>query len=240
VGWAAVNAVQAVALVIWTAAWISLVLVIRFFGARPETMLTIARRGWAPAVLRCAGVRLLVKGQRHVDASRPCIFMMNHQSLIDVPSVIVALPLPLRFVVKSELSRLPLLRRYLSSTGMVSMDRAMTRFPVSLLRRTAATIRQGSHLLIFPEGTRSRDGSLLPFQRGLFSIAFRAGVPIVPIAIQGASRVLPPGGFRVRPGTIRLRVGEPILPDASSRRSKEKIIRKVREALETMLREMGS
>ena len=126
---------------------------------------------------------------------------------------ISCLPANLRIVAKSSLRGVPFLGWYLRATGMVFIDRADHAQAVRSLDGAADSLRRGESLFVFPEGTRSRDGRLLPLKKGAFVLAIQAGVPIVPVVAVGADRILPPDGFRIRPHRIRVAVGHPI--DAS-------------------------
>jgi 1-acyl-sn-glycerol-3-phosphate acyltransferase len=138
------------------------------------------------------------------------VFVANHQSTIDVCALFRALPVPIRFVIKQELAKVPFIGWYARAMGMVFIERGHAREAVGRLHAVASLLRAGESLCAFPEGTRSRNGSVRPFKGGAFQVALQAGVPVVPIAIEGSGRVLPASGFRVRPGKITVRVGEPI------------------------------
>jgi 1-acyl-sn-glycerol-3-phosphate acyltransferase len=134
----------------------------------------------------------------------------NHQSIIDICALFRALPVPVRFVIKQELAKVPFIGGYARAMGMVFIERGHAREAAERLHAVVSLVRAGESLCAFPEGTRSRDGSVRPFKGGAFQVALQAGVPVVPIAIDGSGAVLPASGFRVRPGTITLRIGEPI------------------------------
>jgi 1-acyl-sn-glycerol-3-phosphate acyltransferase len=120
-------------------------------------------------------------------------------------------PVPLRFVIKSELGRVPFLGAYTRAMGMVFVQRERRGAGEAMLRDSVPLLQAGACLCVFPEGTRSVDGRLGPFRGGAFRVAIAAGVPVLPVAIHGAGAVLPPRGlFRVRPGTITLRFGAPL------------------------------
>ena len=233
--WAAVNLAQGMALLIWLALGISVSLLLILITRRQDLALTIAGKFWAPVVLRGAGARVLIEGAENVDWSRPHVFMMNHRSLIDIPVAMSVLRTPLRFVAKSSLRHIPFLGWYVSATGMFFLGRGRGSLPLTVLRRAVRKIRSGQSVLLFPEGTRSRDGSLLPFHRGSFAIPFRAGVPILPIAVLGASAALPPDGFRVRPGVVRVRIGLPVSTTVASPEGRDRIVEQVRQQIDELL-----
>jgi len=210
VAWWLLNAAQAVFLVVWSVGWISLALLVAAVARRPTVPLALARRAWAPGLLRIAGVRLEVEGRERVDFRQPHLFAANHLSWIDVPSLFSALPTPLLFLGKRQLARVPFLGWYMAATGMVFIDRGRGTGAARGVAQAAARLRAGRSVLTFPEGTRERGRGLQPFKSAGFSAAIETGVPVVPVALEGSDRVLPAGGFRARPGVIRVRLGEPI------------------------------
>ena len=209
--WTAWNALQLVYTIAWTAACITLALLVLLltFGNR-RIPLRMASRLWAPGLLIGAGAKLRVEGLERVDFSKPHVFVANHQSIIDVCVLFRALPVPIRFVIKQELAKVPFIGWYARAMGMIFIERGHAREAAMRLHGVVSLVRGGQSLCAFPEGTRSRDGSIRPFKGGAFQVALQAGVPVVPIAIEGSGAVLPASGFRVRPGTITLRIGEPI------------------------------
>lgn len=210
-GWAALNALQLAFTVAWTAGCIVLALVVKALGGGSTRLpLRMAARVWAPGLLRGAGARLQIEGLERVDFSRPHVFVANHASIIDVCALFRALPVPVRFVIKQEIAKVPFIGWYARSVGMVFIERGYAREATERLHGVVDAVRAGASLCAFPEGTRSRNGTIGPFRGGAFQVALLAGVPVVPIAISGSGEVLPPSGFRVRPGTIRVRIGEPI------------------------------
>ena len=207
---AALNAGRLAFMLLWTAACISAALVVLTLTRRPALALGMARRPWAPALLRGAGARLEVERAQELQPDTAYLFAANHQSLLDTPVLFAALRLPLRFVVKRELGRLPFLGWYIAALGMVAVDRGSQTRAVASLRRVTALLRSGASVVCFPEGTRSRDGAVAPFKGALFAMAIEAGVPVVPVAVSGTGAVLPATGLRIRPGRVLVRVGRPI------------------------------
>ncbi len=209
--WRSWNALQLVFTIVWTACCICLAQgVLALAGGNRRAPLKMASRLWAPGLLIGAGAKLRVEGLERVDFSKPHVFVANHQSMIDVCALFRALPVPIRFVIKQELEHVPFIGWYARSMGMVFIKRGHAREAAERLHGIVALVRGGDSLCAFPEGTRSRDGSIRPFKGGAFQVALQAGVPVVPIAIDGSGEVLPASGFRVRPGTIIVRVGDPI------------------------------
>lgn len=210
--WRLCNLVQFAFTLAWTAAWICLALLLRPLSGREARLpLRMAARCWAPGLLRGAGARLEVEGAARVDWSRPCLLVANHASVIDVCALFRAVPVPLRFLLKDEMKRVPFVGWYARATGMLFIVRDSARAGALMRREAAAMLARGQVLCLFPEGTRSRDGTVAPFKGGSLQAAIDAGVPVVPVAVEGAGRVLPVQGFfQVRPGPIRVGFGEPL------------------------------
>lgn len=209
-GWIVINALQAVFLALWTAFWISSALVVLAVTRDPDRPLNMARTRWAPGLLKAAGAKVVVEGGEGIDWSKPHIFLMNHQSAIDIPVAFLVLKTPLRFVAKRVLAKVPFLGWYMAATRMIFVDRDRSAQAVESIRKAGQRIREGASILAYPEGTRSRNSQILPFKKGAFVVAVEAQVPVVPVAIAHADQVLSSTGFRVRPGTIRVRIGAPI------------------------------
>lgn len=209
--WLPWNVLQGVYTVAWSALWISVALAAAAV-AGPSPALALARAVWAPGLLVGAGARLVVRGREHLDPRRAQFVVANHQSWIDVPALFRALPLPLHFLAKRELAAVPFLGWYIRAMGMVWVERGARRRATGSVAQAGALLASGRTVVSFPEGTRSRDGRLRPFKSGAFGAALATGAPVVPVALVGSGAVLPAGGFRVRPGTIEVRVGAPIDP----------------------------
>ena len=120
---------------------------------------------------------------------------MNHQSSLDIVVAFMVLPVNLRFVAKHVLKYVPFLGWYMWATGMIFVHRGRRGAAMGSLVEAAARVRDGASVLVFPEGTRSRDGNVQAFKKGAFVLASQAGVPIVPVAIEGSGRCFPPDGF---------------------------------------------
>jgi len=216
-----INLTRFLACMAWSGLWITLALVVLLVTWRPWIPLTMARTIWGPGILWLAGGTLEVRIDEDLDWDSPHIFVCNHQSMLDIPSAFVALPTPLRFVAKRSLGNIPFLGWYMRATGMILVERGKPSAARRSLAEAGRRVREGTgSLLMFPEGTRSRDGHIHGFKKGPFALAMEAGVPIVPVAIEGSRHVMHPRGLGGHPGTIRVRVGRPVLigdPGATDR-----------------------
>jgi 1-acyl-sn-glycerol-3-phosphate acyltransferase len=143
---------------------------------------------------------------------QPAIYIANHASFFDPPLLISTLPCNPVFIAKKELVYIPFLGWVIWLAGFIFVDRGRQSRAVASLKLAARQIRNGQSIVAFPEGTRTRTGLILPFKRGVFALAKEAGVPVVPMAILGGFRILPPSDWRVAPGEYTIRVGTPLNP----------------------------
>jgi 1-acyl-sn-glycerol-3-phosphate acyltransferase len=158
-----------------------------------------------------AGVRLTVEGADLIPGDRPLFFMGNHQSNFDIVALFQAVPIRFNWLAKEELFRIPVFGHSIRAAGYVPINRGNGRDSHKSLGKAARLVRQGTSIAIFPEGTHSNDGSLLPFKKGGFILAAKAGVPIVPFTICGSKEINPPDNFfMLRPGVIRVKFSPPI------------------------------
>lgn len=173
----------------------------------------IMARHWAQFTLSCAETKVKVNGCENIPAG-PVIYMANHSSFFDVFAILGHLNVQFKWIVKQELFRVPLLGFAMQRSGYISIDRGNHKKAIESIDLAEEKIRSGISIVIFPEGTRSEDGSLLyPFKKGGFHLALRSKVPIVPITILGSRDILPKGERIIKPGTIKLVIGKPIYPD---------------------------
>ena len=193
-------------------------------------------RLWAGITLSCTGVRVQTTGTEHIPRETPCIFAANHASQYDIPVLYKALPVQFRFLVKKELFRVPLLGLAMKRAGYIPIDRSGGKAALLSLRKAADAIRAGTSIVVFPEGTRSRDGRLQPIKPGAVVLALKSRCPVVPVAISGTHRVLPKGRLGARPGRVRVRIGPPIKTEEDGAvRSKEEVSRELYTAICSML-----
>jgi 1-acyl-sn-glycerol-3-phosphate acyltransferase len=165
---------------------------------------------WAKALLWLTHIRVEVIGRENVLLNRPQIFMANHQSDFDILIVLAHIPGQFRWIVKKELFKIPVFGKAMKSAGYIEIDRQNRDKAMKSLEEAAQKIREGKSVMTFPEGTRSKDGSIKPFKQGMFHLAIQAGVPIVPISIIGAHEILPKRSLRIRPGKIRMIIDRPV------------------------------
>jgi len=187
-------------------------------------------RWWGRAFVRLGGWTFRVEGMENLP-SGGAVLVANHQSIVDIPMLLSAFPRPVRFLAKRELGEIPLLGKAMAAAGNLFIDREDPRDTVRMIREAGARLHDGGLVVVFPEGTRSRDGSIGEFRPGAFYLAQKSGAPVVPVYIDGGYRAIPKGGFRVRPAELLVRVLPPLTPGEGAGGSKERIAESVRVRL---------
>jgi 1-acyl-sn-glycerol-3-phosphate acyltransferase len=172
---------------------------------------------WARMVLALVGSKALVSGWEDLPEAirlerQPVIFMSNHESNLDPPVLISAIPIPAVYLAKKEVKWMAPVGWAAMAAGTIFIDRSNRERAIHSLHMAAHEIRGGKNVVIFPEGTRTRTGDLGPFKKGGFVMAHEAGVPIVPLAAVGGHHMLPPGRVRIRPGRYVVAFGQPVDP----------------------------
>ena len=203
-----------------------------FLGPR-RSFWTIAPL-WARMIFRLCAVAPTVTGWEALPEAirserESVIFMSNHESNLDPPVLISAIPIPAVYLAKKELKWMAPVGWAAMMAGTIFIDRSNRERAIQSLHQAAAEIRGGKSVVIFPEGTRTRTGKLLPFKKGGFVMAAEAGVMIVPLATVGGRQMLPPGAVRIRPGRYVVAFGEPVDPKAFPNR--EALIAEVRNRI---------
>jgi 1-acyl-sn-glycerol-3-phosphate acyltransferase len=189
-------------------------------------------RLWARIALFLSHTPVELRGAEHLPDG-PFILMSNHQSSFDIFSLIAAVPRRIYWIAKKELFDIPVFGPSMRRGGYIPLDRSDGRKALKSMENAAAIIRQGSSVVMFPEGTRSVDGQLLPFKRGGFMLAVRAGVPVIPVTINGSGRVNPSGQIRLYNGRITLTLHPRITVPEEMKKSEAEIwlMERVQEAI---------
>ncbi|HDL48374.1 MAG TPA: 1-acyl-sn-glycerol-3-phosphate acyltransferase [Actinobacteria bacterium] len=165
---------------------------------------------WAKACLWPSGVRLDIRGADNVDPDTSYVVVSNHQSTFDIMAHFIAIPVPIRFLAKKELFSVPLLGWALKAMSMVPVDRKARSSYRKVEEGALRVAKLGKSIIVYPEGTRTRDGNLLPFKRGAFAIAVHTGLPILPTTIYGGNKAWVPNQKRIEGGPITVSIGAPI------------------------------
>ncbi len=189
------------------------------------------QRGYGRAMMRATGIDLVVEGADQLLVGEPVVFVSNHLSWIDIWALLVALPGTVRFVFKKELSRVPFLGAALHAMGHIEIDRTNRTSAFAVYDRAAAQVRKGASAIVFAEGTRSRDGRLLPFKKGPFVLAIAAQVPVVPVCCVGTYDLLPSGSIAPKPGRVVVRIGRPIATAGFGYDAREAVSDRARRAM---------
>jgi 1-acyl-sn-glycerol-3-phosphate acyltransferase len=185
--------------------------------------------------LALAGIRFRVAGRENLPQGRGAVFCANHQSNVDPPVLFRAVHPRLRVLYKREIDRIPLLARAFRMAGFIPIDRHNKEAAMRSIEKGADTLRAGRSILIFPEGTRSKTDHLLPFKKGGFRMAIKAGAPVVPVAISGGRAAMVRGSFIIRPVTFTIRIGRPVETRDVDVESRDVLIEKVRHEIATLL-----
>jgi 1-acyl-sn-glycerol-3-phosphate acyltransferase len=202
-------------------------LILRLFDKSGDKVVDLARL-WSRALLGFGGVRLTVDWRAPIAKDGAYVFMANHQSKVDIWALLAALPFRVRMIAKKQLGGIPLFGWAMRAGRFIFIDRANGVAARRSIEEAKRRIREGQKVLLFPEGTRSRDGKLGPFKKGGFHLAIDAGVAIVPVAIIGARACMPRGSFSLRRGHVHLIVFEPIPTAGLTEAHREELFDKVR------------
>lgn len=189
-------------------------------------------RFWSRCALSVARVPVAVTGQEMVPVEGPVIYMGNHQGSFDILALTRSIPRLFSWVAKEELFKVPLFGAAMRRAGYIPLDRSDGRKALKSMKLAAERIASGASVVIFPEGTRTEDGSLLPFKRGAFLLARMAGVPVVPFTINGSREINPRNRLELRPGTISVTFAPAIQATGIS---EAELMEKVREAIAARL-----
>lgn len=182
------------------------------FSLFPESdnKIHIVARLWAKILLFLGNTKVKVIGTENILHGKPQIFMGNHQSDFDILISLAHIPVQFRWIAKKELFAIPIFGAAMRSAGYIEIDRENREKALQSLDEASLRIRNGKSIMTFPEGTRSRDGKIKPFKHGVFYLAIKSGVPIVPVSIVGSGKIMPKRSLRIKPGQIRMIIGKPI------------------------------
>lgn len=190
-----------------------------------------ATEDWSRDILKAAGTRVEAEGLERIPRDQPLMYVSNHSSMFDIWALSATLR-SVRFVAKKELFKIPLLGPAMRAAGHIPIDREARKKAFEAYAEAARLIQSGaSSPVVFPEGTRSRTGELLPFKNAPFGLAIAAQVPIVPVYVHHTFEILPKGAWRLRPRPIKLLVGEPIETKGLQPADRERLREQVRAAM---------
>ena len=211
-----------------------------FWIRKSEIKAQVFPRWWGKMLCRLAGVRVRIEGMANIDPEQTYIFAGNHCSQYDIFSFQGYFPHDFRWIAKKELFRIPLFGQAMRRVGYIAIDRSAGRQAMKSLDEAAKRIAAGSSVLIFPEGTRSGDGSLQEFKTGAVLLAIKAGVPIVPLGFVGSHAVLPKGALLPRSGEIVIRIGTPMATAHYKSNDKQLLAQALHDAVADLLKESSA
>lgn len=185
--------------------------------------------------LALIGVKVDVRGLEQLDPHQAYIFTPNHQSFIEVPLFVTYLGRNPGYLAKKEVFKYPIFGTGIRLMKIIPVDRSNSPAAVESARLATRYIREGKSYMVYPEGTRSPDGKMLPFKKGAFIMAIEAGVPIVPVSVSGATKVMPKGEFKVFPSTVHVTVHKPISTAGYSKENVAELMRQTREKIYSAL-----
>lgn len=211
--------------------------VVLTFVLPPRTVGRLCGRSWARINAFMTPMRVAVEGRENLDPGRSYVIVSNHQSHYDVFVLYGWLDTDFRWVMKAELRRVPFLGAACARLGHVYIDRSDRQAALASLQAARDRITGGTSILFFPEGTRSRDGSLREFKKGAFRMALDLGLPILPLTVSGTRHILPPDTLDLRPGSARLVIHPPVPVDGLGPEDAEALAARVRRVIASELPE---
>lgn len=195
---------------------------------------------WCRLIAATVGMRVRVHGVEHLPKpGEPVVYMANHQSYMDIPTIFGFLPVQFRIIAKESLFRVPFMGWHLRRAGNIPINRSNRREAMRSISRAAERIREGTPVVVFPEGTRSKTGVLQPFKAGSFKLAVEAGVPIVPLTIVGTCKVLPRDTIIFHPGKVEMFISPPIPTSGAEATSLDDLMVRVRAEMAAPLVPLG-
>jgi len=214
-------------LVVGTFVMATWAILVSWIPPRGNSVFYVARL-WSGALLKASCLRVQVRRETELDPRASYVFLANHQSLFDIPVLLATVPCQVRMMAKRSLFRIPIFGWSIAAGGPMPIDRGDRSKAGKSFAAALARIKNGTSILLFPEGTRALTDVLLPFQRGGFLIAMKTGLPIVPVGIRGTRGVQHKGNWAIRPRPIEVRYGTPIDIAAYGVRRKKELIAEVR------------
>ena len=217
--------------ILWTFVCFFLVTLALPFATQGRASHWVVRHVWVAVMLRFFHVKVVTTGLDNFERDHPCVFVSNHQSHFDIVTIFHSTPTNLRFIAKKSMFYIPFFGWYLALAGYIPLDRSNRDRAIRSHDKAAEKIKKGVPIVSFPGGIRSRDGNVLPFKKGAFMLALKAGVPIVPVSIAGSIEVLPKNSIAIQPGTIRIHYARPIDVSGYTVDDRDRLMADVREVI---------
>jgi 1-acyl-sn-glycerol-3-phosphate acyltransferase len=195
------------------------------------------QRLWCSWLLRTNGIHLKLEGVENLEQSQSYILVSNHASILDIPGIIFAAPVPVRFIAKKSLIWFPIFGFFLYMSDHILIDRESAQSALKSLKKASFLLKSGISIIVFPEGTRSPDGEVKDFKRGAFLLAQHSKFPVVPVSISGTYDMIPRQGWCFWPGAIHVRMGELIPTRELSSTESKSLMGRVREIIISQVKE---
>lgn len=232
--WFIINCIQSFLLFVWSIFLILWVFIVLLFRQRKAAFF-IVEKLWSPVLLFIVGAKIeSIDREKVYNLKEPVIFASNHQSNFDITSIINQTPKHLHFIAKQEIKKVPFLGQYTKAMGFIFVDRKNKEKAKESLHKAGKLIKSGRDVIIFPEGTRSKDGKIHQFKRGAFILAKEVAVNIVPVAIKGTNKINPAGKFQLRPGKVTVKYGDLILAKNFKNKTVEEFAAHVQHEVEKL------
>lgn len=216
--------------VLITAFFAPLAIIVSFFTRTGNPVHSIARI-WGQSILLISRVHVRVIGLSNIQPDKSYIYMANHQSNFDIPVLLGCLPVQFRWLAKAELFRIPVFGRAMLGAGYIKINRFNQKSAFKSISTAARRLKDGVSVMIFPEGTRSRDGSIQKFKKGGFVMAIESGVPIIPVILKGTWSIMAKSSLRINRGDVEMEIAEPINTTGYSMETKEELMDRVRDVI---------
>ena len=217
--------------VVLTTFFLGLAAIFISFFTRTGNPVHLVARIWARGILFASRIKVTVHGLANIDPTQSYVYMANHQSNFDIPVLLACLPVQFRWLAKAELFKIPIFGRAMRGAGYVKIDRFNQKSAFESINEAAAKMKNGVSVMIFPEGTRSRDGKLKSFKKGGFVMAVDAGAPIVPIVLKGTRAIMEKSSLKINTGEVSLNIEAPIATADFTRENKDGLIESVRAVI---------
>ncbi len=215
---------------LWTALIALTITILTWLGAGDWADRYIARL-WGRFILAITPVRVKIRNQHFIEANQSYVIVANHQSIYDVVVVYGYLPITFKWVMKIELRKVPFIGFTCDLMGHIYVDRKNRQSSLNTMKKAGEKLVNGTSVFFFPEGTRNNGEQLLPFKKGAFKMAESLALPILPVTIKGADKVMPANSLQILPGTIELIFHQPIMPNKVKDQPAEALIEQVRKQI---------
>jgi 1-acyl-sn-glycerol-3-phosphate acyltransferase len=177
-----------------------------------DELVDVKVKEWSQSLVKLSGSKITVSGEENIPKDTAVLFVSNHQGNFDIPLLLGYLQKPKAFISKIEVKKMPFIGTWMEQLNCLFMDRKNVRQSVKPISEGAQLLQNGTSLVIFPEGTRSKGDEMAEFKAGSFKLATKSGVPIIPVTINGSYKIMEQQGFWIKPANVHIEVHPPIYP----------------------------